>query len=76
MSAYEELIDRCCDIDNDRSWESRGARIKAILAEILRTLEMVTDEMRGAALDLPADIHGEDDYYLAMLHASPLERPK
>ena len=81
MSAYEELVDRCLDIGTpETTWEED---VTAILAEVLRTLKTVTPEMSDRGLTELNDWDrscgmsgGQDEIYLAMLHASPLEPPK
>lgn len=87
MSRYEELVERCNSAITDRNNYSREAALRAILAEVLRTLETVTPEMQGAADN--ADVlswsseEGEgldsmdlEAAWLAILHASPLMPPK
>ena len=62
MSAYEELVERC-DALMPRS-------TRAILAEVLRTLETVTPEMWNAFHDEPYE--SAEAKMLAILRASPL----
>lgn len=69
MSAYEELVERCRIHPTDCT----EADMRAVLAEVLRTLETVTPEMWDA---LPPRALDFDEAYLAMLRASPLAPPK
>lgn len=68
MSAYDELVARCidaywADAEGDLEFD-----IKAVLAEVFRTLKNVTPEMK----ETMANHIIEKDDWLAMLRASPL----
>lgn len=75
MSAYEELIERCEKIVTEGydtgAFDSLGydAATRAILAEVLRTLEIVTPEMARAHGEAEPNSRAE---WLAALRASPL----
>jgi hypothetical protein len=62
MSAYEELVAECCAYGDESD-------VRAILAEVLRTLKTVTPEMWS---DVGEDL-GAEGNWLAMLHKSLLE---
>lgn len=75
MSAYEELVERIYPIIvNAYGRISATDAAVDILAEVLRTLEMVTPEMRDARREVLStdgfDIHRVQ--WLAMLRASAL----
>lgn len=86
MSAYKELVERCAEASKYvQPYSGKHARIRAVLAEVFRTLETVTPEMVDAWMDAafhdePMDglsakdtnTHGARADWLAMLRASPL----
>jgi len=86
VNAYEELVERAgrelakvWTSDNKNADLKQAAILftpsaRAVLAEVLRTLETVTDEM---LLERPAwngDVYGEQakETFIAMLRASPI----
>jgi len=96
MSAYKELRERCArelflDEHPDQSWtrisdfrktDYRG-HAQAVLAEVYRTLETVTDEMTMASYKYESVTFGPTSCGLKhsvifdkMLRASPLAPPK
>jgi len=80
MNAYEDLVERCHKAAKAVTpYSGSQARTRAVLAEVLRTLETVTPEMAAAAEhqvdSLRCDEQVESECYLAMLRASALSPP-
>lgn len=76
MSGYDELHYRCLSSieKHDAGLISRGGAVSQILAEVFLALETVTPEMHDEA-NLVWKF-GSPEVWLAMLHASPLAKPK
>lgn len=81
MSPYDELRERCnrvalnavCGRKSLPVAFVRDCEVKAILAEVFRTLETVTPEMRAAWF---GSADAATVMWHSMLHASPLAPPK
>jgi hypothetical protein len=80
LPSYEALLERCTGLCRDEMLGEDYLEdgIRAVLAEVLRTLETVTPEMGQAYLLAPRQ--GSHEYYgstywLAMLRASSLTPP-
>lgn len=79
MSAYEELVERCaraiCNDEPRLPWNEASAEdcrkaSRAVLAEVLRTLETVTPEMERE-MEPPMNVQD----WRVVLHASPITTP-
>jgi hypothetical protein len=78
MSAYEELLQATAVIlSEDGRWppEAYLDQASRVLSLMRRTLETVTPEM-DAAFKAAPEWDDQNDIWLAMLRASPLEPPK
>lgn len=81
MSAYEELVGRCVNAQpflGQPGYDPADDNMRAVLAEVLRTLETVTPEMADAFMKSPIEASKSpygSRYWLAMLRASPLTPP-
>ena len=73
MSAYEQLVDRCCALRSKHIEKSTEQVIQIIIAEVLRTLATVTPEMEAAVTS--GNPEDAEDLWLALLRASPLSPP-
>ena len=71
MSGHEELLERIAPF----VWDYSHGHARALLAEVLRTLENPTDEMLRASWPRTKGSLARDAWD-AMLHASPLTPPK
>jgi hypothetical protein len=74
MNAYEELLTRVAKTISGSGVTSPRSltRAEQVLAEVLRTLEVVTPEMGDAWNTCDGRAA---DHYLAMLRASPITPP-
>jgi hypothetical protein len=78
VNAYDELVERCAEII-PLSDEPATIVARAVLAEVLRTLETVTPDMEEAGLRTSYGLNTVEALakdWSAMLCASPVTPPK
>ena len=75
MTVYEELVERCAAVLFDHYESDVPTTVRAILAEVSRTLEDVTPEMYATASDHMISAHDAYAAWQSMRLASPLTAP-